>query len=135
MDETLPDIRFDENWFSAALRSIGDAVIATEARGRVIFMNPVAQDLTGWTEAEARGRIEELNERLAAIVESSDDAIISKTLAGIITSWNQGAERLFGYAAEEVLGRPISFLMPEERVEDIGLILGLIRQGKRVDHY
>ncbi len=73
--------------------------------------------------------------RFEAIVESSDDAIISKTLDGIITSWNGAAERLFGYPAEEILGKPISVLMPEERYDDMESILGRIRRGERVDHY
>ena len=73
--------------------------------------------------------------RYEAIVESSDDAIISKTLEGRITSWNPAAERMFGYAAEEVLGKPISVLMPEERHDDMEAILGRIRRGERVHHY
>jgi PAS domain S-box-containing protein len=72
---------------------------------------------------------------LAAIVESSDDAIISKTLAGVITSWNRGAERIFGYSAEEVVGKHISLLMPPERIEDLTRILERVRRGERVDHY
>ena len=60
---------------------------------------------------------------LAAIVESSDDAIISKTLARVITGWNPGAQRIFGYSAEEVVGKHISLLMPPERIEDLAHIL------------
>lgn len=73
--------------------------------------------------------------RLAAIVQSSEDAIISKNLEGIITSWNAGAERLFGYTAEEIIGQPISRLMPPEQKNDMALILGKIRQGQRVEHF
>jgi PAS domain S-box-containing protein len=73
--------------------------------------------------------------RAEAIVESSDDAIISKSLTGIITSWNPAAERLFGYAAAEIIGRPISVLMPPERYDDMESILTRIRQGQRVDHF
>jgi PAS domain S-box-containing protein len=73
--------------------------------------------------------------RFEAIVESSDDAIISKTLDGIITSWNPAAARMFGYSAEEILGKPISVLMPVERHDDMEAILGRIRRGERVDHY
>ena len=72
---------------------------------------------------------------LAAIVESSDDAIISKTLAGVITSWNRGAQRIFGYSAEEVVGKHISLLMPPERIEDLTHILERVRRGEQVDHY
>jgi PAS domain S-box-containing protein len=73
--------------------------------------------------------------RFEAIVESSDDAIISKNLEGVITSWNPAAERLFGYRAEEIVGKPISVLMPVERHDDMEAILGRIRRGERVDHY
>jgi PAS domain S-box-containing protein len=73
--------------------------------------------------------------RAEAIVESSDDAIISKTLTGVITSWNPAAERLFEYTASEIVGRSISVLMPPERHEDMAVILGRIRVGERVDHF
>ncbi len=72
---------------------------------------------------------------LAAIVENSDDAILSKTLEGIVTSWNSGAERLFGFSAEEMLGRPILILIPEDRRSEESLILEKIRRGERVDHF
>ena len=79
---------------------------------------------------------EEINaRRYEAIVESSDDAIISKALDGTILSWNPAAERLFGYTADEMIGKPISVLMPEERYDDMESILGRIRRGERVDHY
>ncbi len=71
----------------------------------------------------------------AAIVQSSDDAIVSKNLDGIITSWNKGAERIFGYLADEVIGEPITILIPPERHQEENLILGHIRHGERVDHY
>ena len=73
--------------------------------------------------------------RLAAIVESSDDAIVSKDLNSIITSWNAGAERIFGYSAREAIGRPITMLIPEDRSDEEPEILLRIRGGKRVDHY
>jgi len=72
---------------------------------------------------------------LAAIVQSSEDAIISKSLDGVITSWNAGAEKLFGYAAEEVIGRHISMIIPEDRLPEEDSIIRQLRQGKRVDHY
>ncbi|MGC2395528.1 MAG: PAS domain S-box protein [Rhodomicrobium sp.] len=74
-------------------------------------------------------------QRLAAIVESSDDAILSKDLNGIITSWNRGAERIFGYIEEETLGKPVTMLMPPERHNEEPTILARIRRGERVDHY
>lgn len=72
---------------------------------------------------------------LAAIVESSDDAIVSKDLNGIVTSWNQGAERVFGYTAEEMIGQPILLLIPADRPNEEPAILERIRRGQRVDHY
>jgi len=72
---------------------------------------------------------------LAAIVQSSEDAIISKTLDGRVTSWNKAAERIFGYTAEEMLGRPISLLAPPGRADEMRGILDRIRDGERVEHY
>ena len=72
---------------------------------------------------------------LAAIVASSDDAIISKTLNGIITSWNAGAERLFGYTADEAIGQPMTLIIPAERHEEESDILRRIRLGQRVEHF
>lgn len=82
---------------------------------------------------QTRGR--DAAQRLAAIVESSDDAIISKNLDGIIQSWNQGAERIFGYAPEEVIGKSILIIIPPERQQEETLILGRVRSGQRVDHF
>jgi PAS domain S-box-containing protein len=72
---------------------------------------------------------------LAAIVESSDDAIISKTLDGVVTSWNKGAERIFGYSAQEAIGRPITVIIPPERHDEERSILERIRRGERINHY
>ena len=80
-------------------------------------------------------QVEQLTQMLAAIVESSDDAIISKDLDGVITSWNRAAERIFGYAADEIIGRHISTLMPPDHLEDFTRILERIRRGERVDHF
>ncbi len=77
----------------------------------------------------------ELLSWLAAIVDSSDDAIISKDLNGIIQTWNGGAERLFGYRADEVIGKPVTILMPPERLNEEPGILARVRKGQRVDHY
>jgi PAS domain S-box-containing protein len=213
MNEVTRSLPFDERWFSLALRNIGDAVIAADDRGRVLFINPVAEALTGWSGGEGHGktlsevfvildestreslenpaervlaigrgidhsdhmvlvarggqevpiqtnvapilddegrvtgvilvfrdlaekrRAQELNERLAAIVGSSDDIIVSKTLEGIITSWNRGAECVLGYSADEVIGRHVSMLMPPEVIEDMPKILDRVRRGEKVDHY
>ena len=72
---------------------------------------------------------------LAAIVESSDDAIITKTLDGTITSWNRGAELLYGHTAAEAIGRPISLIIPPERPDELPSIMARLRRGERVDHY
>jgi len=75
------------------------------------------------------------NSELAMIGESSDDAIIGKTLDGVITSWNKGAEELYGYAAAEALGRPISILVSPDRSEELPQILARLRRGERIEHY
>ncbi|WP_312367144.1 PAS domain S-box protein [Ensifer sp.] len=72
---------------------------------------------------------------LAAIVESSDDAIVSKSLCGVITTWNQSAERIFGYRAEEAVGKPITIVIPSDRLEEEPAILARIQAGERVDHF
>ena len=82
-----------------------------------------------------RKRIEEVEQWLAAIIESSNDAIISKNLESIVTSWNKGAERLFGYRAEEMIGAPITVLFPEDRQDEEERILERIRRGERVEHF
>jgi PAS domain S-box-containing protein len=73
--------------------------------------------------------------RLAAIVQGSDDAIISETLDGLITSWNPGAERVFGYTADEAIGRPITLIVPPERRDEQTAVLGRIRRGEAVAHF
>jgi PAS domain S-box-containing protein len=195
------------------LDSIGDAVIASDVQGNVVFLNAVAQALTGWTQVDAQGRpldeifvvinetsraklenavekvfqtgkivglanhtiliardgreipiddsaapirdeqgemvgivlvFRDITERrraelaqsyLAAIVECSEDAIIGKTLDGIITSWNKGAEKTFGYAADEVVGRPITILIPPERHAEETAILEKLKRGEHIEHY
>jgi PAS domain S-box-containing protein len=86
-------------------------------------------------DASDRRAMHHANARLAAIIESSDDAIISKTLGGIITSWNKGAERLFGYTAGEAIGQSVLMLIPDDRHDEEPGIIARIRRGERIDHY
>jgi PAS domain S-box-containing protein len=87
------------------------------------------------SEVEQLRQAEQAAQRLAAIVESSDDAILTKDLNGTITSWNQGAERLFGYTDEEVIGKPVTILMPADRHDEEPAILARIQRGERIHHY
>lgn len=206
--------------FRITIASVGDAVITTDAQGRVRSLNPVAESLTGWTTDNAVGeplesvfqiineqtrqRVEnpvqkalrlgqivglanhtvliakdgseraiddsaapirdkvghtvgvvlvfhDVTERrrlerqsaermraarfLASIVESSEDAIISKSLAGVIQSWNDAAARLFGYTAAEAVGRPITMLIPSERISEEEQIIAKMVRGERVEHF
>ena len=206
-------LRQQSEWLRITLASIGDAVITTDADGRVTSMNAVAQALTGWSQTDALGQLltdvfrivhedtrepvenpairalqtgttirlanhsvllartgeehpvddsaapirdesgttvgvvlvfRDVSERkhtdltrahLAAIVESSDDAIVSKTLQSVILSWNKGAERLFGYSAQEAIGQPITMLLPPDRRDEEQQILQRIIRGERIEHF
>jgi PAS domain S-box-containing protein len=97
--------------------------------GRVIGASKIARDIT-----ELK-KIQESRFRLAAVVNSADDAIISKDLNGIINSWNEGARRMFGYTAEEMVGQPILRLIPVELHYEEDEILSRLRAGERVDHF
>ncbi len=208
----ITELNRERERLRVTLSSIGDAVISTDASGRVMFMNASAEHLTAWRLTEAKGRsldtvftiVNELNRkpmdsrvavvgegrvdelanyavligrdsqehpvdgsaapirdrhnnltgvvhvfrdvshrrdaeltamRLTAIIEGSDDAILSKTLDGIVTSWNPAAERIFGYAAEEVIGHSITKLFPQDRLDEEQLILARLQRGDRVDHF
>ncbi len=212
-DDKLRHLAEEQERLRITLASIGDAVISTDAQGRVAFLNRVAEQLTGWGREEAlgrplpeilqlysedggerledpaqralsqggtvelpprtvlaardgqrrpiedsaalmrdgdgrpigvvlvfrdvteRNRADEAQARLAAIVQSSDDAILSKTLDGIIRSWNAGAQRLFGYTEEEAVGQHITLLVPPDRLDEEADILRRLRRGEKIDHF
>ena len=107
-----------------------------DASGTLIGGINTLVDISERHKAEQRIRESEARYRdIAAIVESSEDAVLTKDLNGIITSWNHGASRLFGYAADEVIGKPITILIPDERHDEEPTILSRIRRGERIDHY
>jgi PAS domain S-box-containing protein len=103
--------------------------VIRNAHGKVVGGLNMLVDLTD------RKREAQTNNLLAAIVDSSDDAIVSKTLNGIITSWNKSAERMFGYAAEEAIGRHISLIIPQERQDEEIEIISQLKKGGRIDHF
>src|SRR6516164_10880844 len=110
----------------------GDHGRETERAG----LNMPPADFVEHSQVEARLRESEERLRwLASIVESSDDAIISKTLDAIITSWNKGAERMFGYTAEEAVGQSVTILIPPDRQHEERTILERIGRGERIEHY
>lgn len=122
--------------FRAQLRSkdgtIRDVVINTSPyfeKGEFVHTRCFTRDITEQLRAEKALR------HLAAIVETTDDAVISKDLNGIITSWNPAAERLYGYTAEEVIGKPVAMLIPPEWPDEEPQILARLRRGERLDHY
>jgi PAS domain S-box-containing protein len=97
--------------------------------GRVVGAVNILVDITD------RKQEDETLLRMAAIVESSEDAIISKDLNGTITSWNRAAERLYGYTAQEIVGRPISVLIPPDHKDDFPTIMERLKRGERIEHY
>ena len=131
----------NERYWSGELRHIckdGHEVVVESRQqllddGTVIEVN---RDVTDRKQIEAAlNEREEQLQRLASIVQSSDDAIVSKNLDGIITSWNKGAERIFGYTAEEAVGEPITIIIPQDRQDEERTILTRIRRGERIEHF
>jgi PAS domain S-box-containing protein len=122
-----------------------EIVIERSDRQRVTVLahvNPLRDDdgdLTGavniLVDISDRKRAEQAQALLAAIVESSDDAIVSKTLDGVTLTWNAGAQRLFGYTAEEMIGSSVLRLIPPDRANEEEAILSRLRRGERIDHY
>ena len=124
-------LRSEEQLFSGHRRAtfpVAHTSAALRRDGLISGAVLAFQDITD------RKRAEEVTGRLASIVTSSDDAIISKNPQGIIETWNQGATRLFGYTAEEVVGRPVTLLIPADRIDETG-ILERVRNGEMVEHY
>ncbi len=103
--------------------------VARDAAGKVKHFISVVEDI------QERREVKEVRSRLAAIVESSDDAIVSKDLDGIIQSWNAGAERIFGFTREEAVGRSITIIIPPEMQDEEAQILKRLRKGERIDHF
>jgi len=118
------------------LRKNGDVVwsrttvtLLRNEDGHAFQLLGVVQDI------DEQKQSENLRNRLTAVVEHSDDAIITKTLNSIISSWNPGAERIFGYSAEEAIGQSVTMLIPEKHLDEEPEILERLRRGERIDHY
>ncbi|NJD61760.1 MAG: MEKHLA domain-containing protein, partial [Deltaproteobacteria bacterium] len=104
-----------------------------DTNGTLVGASTIARDVT-----ERKRADEEMDSRtslLAGIVDSSDDAIISKTADGVIMSWNRAAELIYGYSSDEIVGKPISTIIHPERPDEMDIILAKIRSGERVEHY
>ena len=97
--------------------------------GEIVGVSKIARDLS------RTQRVQRDASRLAAIVDSSDDAIVGKNVNGIITSWNAAAQRMFGYSAEEMIGRSVRLLIPDDRQHEEDDVLGRITRGQRLEHY
>ena len=133
-------LRDRRNWLGELHHTCKDgSKVVVESRMQLFGDSLVLEanrDMTKRIEIEVALRESEQRLRwLASIVESSDDAIVSKNLDGIITSWNSGAERVFGYSAREAIGQPITLVIPEERHNEEREILTRIRRGERIDHF
>ena len=110
-------------WFMSYPRLLSDA------EGRIVGGINMLLDITEQKQAARTSAL------LAAIVDSSDDSIVSKNLDGVITSWNKSAERLFGYTAEEAIGKNITLIVPADRLHEEATIIGRLKQGERIDHF
>ena len=117
------------------LRRKDGAIVPVEARTTVVELPAGPVSLSVVRDVSERHRAAIDRQRLAAIVESSDDVIISKTLDGIVTSWNHAAERLYGYTAEEMIGQSIVRIFPRERIDEFRDIMARLSRGERISHH
>jgi PAS domain S-box-containing protein len=118
-------------WMTKDKNSIwveSQSIVIKDLKGNPVGMRGVTMDIS------QRKQAEQVVERLAAIVESSDDAIISKTLEGIITSWNPGAERLYGYSSKEAIGKKLSIIVTKDQLEEFQEVMEIVKLGQSVDH-
>lgn len=129
----------DEDIFDTRLRVRNKAGGYSHVHLRVAPIFNRAGILVEWagtlTDVSDQGQAEMARARLAAIVESSEDAVVSKNIDGIIESWNEGAERLFGFTAEEIIGQPITRIIPENRLHEEADIIARLRRGERLEHF
>ncbi|MCG3111063.1 MAG: PAS domain S-box protein [Candidatus Manganitrophus sp. SB1] len=137
--DTIAQTLEEKSTFHVEYRIIrsNEAIKWLEARGR-LFLDPSGKPdrmIGVCTDITDRKSAEEASLHLSSIVESSEDAIISKSLKGVIQSWNKGAERIFGYSAEEAIGRPVTLLIPADRISEEAEILRRINRGERIEHY
>ena len=119
-----------EHPFPGGLRTL-----VIDARPLSLSGHSLPMILLSFHDITMRKKTEAANARLSAIVQSSDDAILSKDLNGIITSWNQGAERIFGYTSDETIGKPVTILIPDDRADEEPSILERLRRGDRIDQF
>lgn len=135
----VPIILFNNHLGSMGTGSFGDEGIHVPSPAERDYLTAIASHLAVsldriHTQSE-RNQAEEKARQLAAIVESSEDAIVGRTLDGIVTSWNRGAEKIFGYTSDEMLGQPLTRLFPEDRLAEEQRILDAARQGIPVQHH
>lgn len=130
-----------EQYETRHVRKDGESIVVSlsllpvfDSEGVLTGISSIAQDITPAATAVAQST-DYRTILLASIVESSDDAIIAKTPEGVITSWNHGAELIYGYSADEIIGKPMSQLLHPDRADEMELILATIGRGERVEHY
>lgn len=128
-DNTLHGEAYITSPSGAEVYLVGVASVLYDSKGDIVGAIESIRDIT------KRKLAEEKNLQLAAIVESSDDAIFSVGLDGAINSWNRGAEKICSYAEKEIVGKPIFSLVPPERQEEVPMILEKIKHGEHIDHF